>query len=179
MNEGLCKDKSLGKEATEDEWWTFWGILIFAANVEKGGVDALFDKGKNKLLDELPSIDLSDWMKKYRFQQLKRVIPSAFHGDDEADPWNNITSILDGFNNKRARKVAASYCKVHDESMSALKPRTTKTGGLPFLSFILRKPKPIGTEFKATACTETGKCFVYDIINRSTECKLMHWHCCC
>lgn len=78
MNEGLRKDKSLGKEATEDEWWTFWGILIFAANVEKGGVDALFDKGKNKLLDELPSIDLSDWMKKYRFQQLKRVIPSAF-----------------------------------------------------------------------------------------------------
>ena len=174
MNEGLRKDKSLGKEATEDEWWTFWGILIFAAKVEKGGVGALFDKGKNKLLDELPSIDLSDRMKKYRFQQLKKVIPSAFRGDDEADPWNNIKSILDGFNDKRATKIAASYCKVHDESMSAFKPRTTKTGGLPFLSFILRKPKPIGTEFKATACTETGKCFVYDIINRSTKCKLTH-----
>jgi hypothetical protein len=46
MNEGLRKDKSLGKEATGDEWWTFWGILIFAAKVEKGGVDTLFDKGK-------------------------------------------------------------------------------------------------------------------------------------
>jgi hypothetical protein len=47
-------------------------------------------------------------MKKYRFQQLKRVIPTAFHGDDEADPWNQINSIIDGFNNNRARKVAAS-----------------------------------------------------------------------
>jgi hypothetical protein len=137
MNEGLRQDPSLGKEATEDEWWTFWGILIFAAKVEKGGVDALFDKGHKKLLDELPSIDLSDRMKKYRFEQLKRVIPTAFHGDDTTDPWNQIKSLIDGFNNKRAQKIAASYCKVHDESMSAFKPRTTKTGGLPFLSFIL------------------------------------------
>ena len=60
MNKGLSQDTNLGKEATEDEWWTFLGILIFAAKVEKGGVDALFDKGKKKLLDELPSIDLSD-----------------------------------------------------------------------------------------------------------------------
>jgi hypothetical protein len=172
MNEGLRRDPSLGKEATEDEWWTFWGILIFAAKVEKGGVDALFDKGHKKLLDELPSIDLSDRMKKYRFEQLKRVIPTAFHGDDTTDPWNQIKSlILDGFNNKRAQKIAASYCKVHDESMSAFKPRTTKTGGLPFLSFILRKPKPIGTKFKSTACSETGKCIVY-IVNRSTKFKL-------
>ena len=136
----------------------FWGILILAAKVEKGGVAALFDKGKEKLLDKLPSIDLSDRMKKYRFEQLKRVIPTAFHGDDEADPWNPIKSLIDGFNNNRARKIAASYCKVHNESMSAFKPRTMQTGGLPFLSFILRKPKPIGTELKVTACTETGKC---------------------
>jgi hypothetical protein len=175
MNEALRQDPSLGKECTEDEWWTFWGILILAAKLEKGGVDALFDKGKKKLLDELPSIDLSDRMKKYRFEQLKRVIPTAFHGDDKGDLWNPIKSLIDGFNNKRARKIAASFCKVHDESMSAFKPRTTKTGGLPFLSFILRKPKPIGTEFKVTACTETGKCIVFNlvIVNRSTKCKLI------
>ena len=102
----------------------FWGILILAAKVEKGGVAALFDKGKEKLLDKLPSIDLSDRMKKYRFEQLKRVIPTAFHGDDEADPWYPIKSLIDGFNNNRVRKIAASYCKVHDESMSAFKPLT-------------------------------------------------------
>lgn len=86
MNKGLHQDKSLGKEITKDEWWTFWGIMIFAAMVGKGGVDALYNKGKKKLLDELPSIDLSDQMKKYRFEQLKRVIPTVFHGEDESDP---------------------------------------------------------------------------------------------
>lgn len=150
------------KVATEDEWWTFFGILIFAAKVGKGGVDALFDREK-KLLDELPKIDFSNKMKKYRFEQLKKVIPTAFYGNDEADPWNAIRSLIDGFNNKRARRVAASFNKVYDESMSAWKPRTTKAGGLPFLSFILRKPKPIGTEFKVVACAETGKCFEFCI----------------
>jgi hypothetical protein len=164
MNAGVRAAGNLGKECTVDEWWTFWGILIFAAKVEKGGVDALFDKGRKKLLNELPSIDLSERMKKYRFEQLKRVIPTAFHGDDEADPWNPITSLINGFNNKRARKIAASFWKLHDESMSPYKPRTSKYGGLPFLSFILRKPKPIGTEFKVTACSETGKCLALAVM---------------
>jgi hypothetical protein len=79
MNKGLRQDKSLGKEITKD-----WGIMIFAAMVGKGGVDALYNKGKKKLLDELPSIDLSDQMKKYRFEQLKRVIPTAFDNSGQS-----------------------------------------------------------------------------------------------
>jgi hypothetical protein len=97
-------------------------------------------------------------MKKYRFKQIKQVIPKAFVGNDESDPWNPINALIDGFNSARAQEIASSFCKVHDESMSAWKARTTKLGGLPFLSFVLRKPKPLGTEFKVTADTETGKC---------------------
>jgi hypothetical protein len=97
-------------------------------------------------------------MKKYRFKQIKQLMPKAFVGNDESDPWNPIKALIDGFNNARAQNIAASYCKVHDESMSSWKTRTTKLGGLPFLSFILRKPKPLGTEFKVNADTETGKC---------------------
>ena len=170
MNEWIRnKESGTFKEVTQDEWWTFWGIVIFAAKVQKGGVDALWDKGKNKLLKELPSIDMSDRMKRYRFENIKRVIPIAFHGEDEADPWNPIKTLIDGFNNNRARTVAASYCKVHDESMCSYKPRSTKAGGLPFLSFIMRKPKPFGTEFKCTACTETGECFAFYV----NKCKKM------
>ena len=61
----------------------------------------------------MPSIDISDRMKRYRFENIKRVTPIAFHGDNEA-------------------------------------------GGLPFFSFIMRKPKPCGAEFKYTSCTETA-----------------------
>jgi hypothetical protein len=144
-------------EATEEEWWTFIGILLFAAHVGKGGVDTMFDK-KEKLIDQIPSIDFTKMMPRYRFEQIKKVFSTAFHGDDQSDPWNAINSLIDGFNDKRSRKIAASYNKVYDESMSAWRPRTTKYGGLPFLSFILRKPKPIGTEFKVIACSETGMC---------------------
>jgi hypothetical protein len=41
---------------------------------------------------------------------------------------------------------------VLDESMSSFRPCTTKLGGLPNISFILRKPEPIGTKFKTSVC---------------------------
>ena len=40
-----------------------------------------------------------------------------------------------------------------DESMSAYRPQTRKTGNLPNISFILRKPEPLGTELKTVALT--------------------------
>lgn len=46
---------------------------------------------------------------------------------------------------------SAANIKVLDETMSAYRPRTTKSGTLPYLSFILRKPEPLGTEFKTLA----------------------------
>jgi hypothetical protein len=157
LNKHIRTEHSSIKQVTDDEWWTFYGIMAFAAGAGVGGEEKLWDK-KQKLFPELPKIDLSDRMKKYRFKQIKQLMPKAFVGNDESDPWNPIKALIDGFNNARAQNIAASYCKVHDESMSSWKTRTTKLGGLPFLSFILRKPKPLGTEFKVNADTETGKC---------------------
>jgi hypothetical protein len=36
--------------------------------------------------------------------------------------------------------------------MSSYHPRKDKNGGLPNISYIKRKPKPLGTEFKTTTC---------------------------
>ncbi len=55
---------------------------------------------------------------------------------------------------KEARCVTC--WKVRDELISAFRPRTRKTGNLPHLSYLLRKPKPLGTEFKCCADTGTG-----------------------
>ena len=52
-----------------------------------------------------------------------------------------------------ATSVAASHVLTLDESMSAYRPQTTKTGNLPNISFILRKPENLGTEMKAVAST--------------------------
>ena len=48
--------------------------------------------------------------------------------------------------------------------MSAWRPRKDKTGGLPNISFILRKPEPLGTEFKSMACSLTGIYFVLFVL---------------
>jgi hypothetical protein len=49
------------------------------------------------------------------------------------------------FIGNRKRVVAASVFKLLDETMSTWHPRKTKTGGLPNISFVLRKPEPLGT----------------------------------
>ena len=40
--------------------------------------------------------------------------------------------------------------------MSAFRPRTTKKADLPHISSIVRKPEPLGTEFKCCACSKRG-----------------------
>lgn len=89
-------------------------------------------------------------MAEYRFRQIKNAFGYAF--DDKADegPWARIKLLIDGFNSNRRENIAASIKKIMDESMCAFIPRTSKTGGLPTLSFILRKPEPLGTEFKVS-----------------------------
>ena len=144
------------KECSEDDWWTIWGIVIFAATVGKGGIDHLYNK-KQKLLAQLPHIDLSGIMLKHRAQELIKFIPFAFHGEDESDPWNPVRALVDGFNDLRTQKVAVAHCKILDETMSGWSPTTTKYGGLPFLSFIRRKSTPLSTEFKTVACSVLGK----------------------
>ena len=40
--------------------------------------------------------------------------------------------------------------------MSAIRFHTTAKGNLPHLSYIFRKPEPLGTEFKTVAYSVTG-----------------------
>ena len=68
--------------------------------------------------------------------------------DGSGDDWARIGNLIDGYNKNRQSNIAASNWRVLDESMSAFIPRTSKTGGLPHLSYIKQKPEPLGTEFK-------------------------------
>ena len=98
------------------------------------------------------------FMKLYRFKQFRKYLPLIFENDSlkEVDPWWKFTTAVDSFNAIRKERCISSYLKVFDESMSAWRPRISKLGGLPNISFILRKPEPLGTEFKNICCGETG-----------------------
>ena len=55
-----------------------------------------------------------------------------------------------------ARILQPVFLSCGDESMSEIRFRTTAKGNLPHLSYIFRKPEPLGTEFKTVACSVTG-----------------------
>ena len=71
------------------------------------------------------------------------------------DEWWRAKHLFDGFNSA-SKNIAASFLKVGDEWMSAIRFWTTAKGNLPHLSYIFRKPEPLGTEFKTVACSVTG-----------------------
>ena len=69
--------------------------------------------------------------------------------------WWRKKFLIDGFN-AACKNIAASFLKVGDEPMSAIRFWTMAKGNVPHLSCIFRKPKPLGKEFKAVACYVTG-----------------------
>ena len=71
------------------------------------------------------------------------------------DEWWKAKLLFDGFNTT-CKNIAVSFLKVGDESMSAIRFRTTAKGNLPHLSYILRKPEPLDTKFKTVAFSVTG-----------------------
>jgi hypothetical protein len=160
-------NKSTDKKArvravTKFEWWRFIGILISACPLGKGGVHLWESQRKKtspstKKLGSTTDYGELDIMKYYRFREIKRSFPYAFYDlNNKQDPWHPVGLLVDGFNDNRSRMIAASIRKILDETMLAFQPQTTALGGLPFLSFILRKPKPLGTEGKVMGCGVTG-----------------------
>ena len=53
--------------------------------------------------------------------------------------------------------------------MSAYRPQTNKTGNLPNISYILRKPEPLGTELKTVASTGSNGPIIYAEIQEGKE----------
>lgn len=155
-NRNLSTDKKW-KLVSEYEWWKFIGVLVSAAAEKKGGTrlweknDAHSEKRQTERTNYGP--DGRNIFPQYRFDQLRKVFPSAFHDYEmkaRGEPWFAVGLMVRGFNEVCADKYAASVVKTLDESMSAFRPRTTKTADLPHISFIFRKPEHLGTEFKVS-----------------------------
>jgi hypothetical protein len=74
------------------------------------------------------------------------LLPSIWVDEDrkQLDPWYQFSPAIEEFNQLRAMKVNTSRWMTADESMSAWKPRKTSLGGLPNISFIIRKPETLG-----------------------------------
>lgn len=121
-----------------------------APNIDFSVDKTKFDQHTGKLGKKLIS-----W---HRFKSIKELLPFAFYdraAEAKGDPWYPISGFVDQFNKTRKLLIASGSVVTLDELMSPFQPRTTKTSLLPVLSWIFRKPKPLGTEYKNAADTLT------------------------
>jgi hypothetical protein len=95
----------------------------------------------------LPHPNFDRFMLEYRFKQFRQFLPSMYEDQslkDSGDPWWKFAGAVTEFNLHHLKSINGSKVKVVDESMCAYRPRTTATGGLPNISFVKRKPEPLG-----------------------------------
>lgn len=137
------------------EWMVFKGLIIGAVQFLQRG-KALWRKDDYVGLRGHPNF--AQYMSEGRFDQIKKVANYCFAdlSRRSSDAWWPIRGGVDGFNQNRQRTVTKSRALCIDESMSGYQPRASKLGGLPHLSFIKRKPRPLGTEFKCAADGASG-----------------------
>ena len=78
------------------------------------------------------------------------------------DNFWKIRGLIDGFNGSR-RQIDSGREKTVDESMSAIRFRTTPKGDLPHYSYIFRNLDPLRTKMKNVVCSRLGTMLRLDI----------------
>ena len=147
--------------------------LLIAATVHSKQGSMLWpatNKGSKRIKTLAPPVDFGAYMKEWRFKEIKYILPKIMEDPSKAenDDWYKMRRRMEQFHLTTKNTMFVSSVCCFDESMSAFIPRTTKTGGLPNLSFIARKPEPLGTELKVVADGLTGK-FIWMEIQEGKE----------
>ena len=145
---------------TRREFWVGWGLVLASRCVGRERGEKMWDKATNGIMIEVTArsfvtdFNPAQFMSLERFKEWKTCV--AWMYADEAikddDPWWQISPAFEAHRRNRKRTIALSIIKVLDESMSAFRPQTKKDGNVPHLSFIKRKPEPLGIEVKVAMC---------------------------
>ena len=110
-------------------------------------------------LSSLPS-NRFRYISKDRFDRVLRYWARGPVGCEDTlseNPWAEVNWVIDGHNEKRRKEFRAGSRLTPDESMVTW-TGAAGPGGMPHLSFIKRKPKPLGAEFKSVCDGSTGIC---------------------
>jgi hypothetical protein len=156
-NKSLPVSRQKIKIFSKSEIIVGYALFVAAAGFSEKGIH-LFNTEDN-VESFFPPPSFSTYMRFHRFKLWKTIIVKV--NEDGArkrdgDRWWQFAAAIDGLNDVRLNKITTSLWDILDESMSSYQPRTTATGSLPNISFIFRKPDPLGTEFKCAACPIIG-----------------------
>ena len=148
---GRARSRATWRTVNEGEFLIWLAIFVSRAQMAKG---SLADLWANTTTGLFPGPNYARFMVKSRFEEISQwmsVVTYSAHGTSSLDPWWKVRPAIDAFNANRIRTFHASFAVVIDELMSSY-----RGDGLPHLSFIKRKPEPVGSEFKCIADTVSG-----------------------
>ncbi len=135
---------------SESEFLVDIGLIVGAVQYGTKG-SSLWLNGKRSSEADwcsiLPHPNCDRFMLEYCFKQFRQFLPSMYEDQslkDSGDLWWRFAGAVTEFNLHHLKSINGSKVKVVDESMCAYWPRTTATGGLPNISFVKRKPEPLG-----------------------------------
>ena len=154
INQAALRDKrDRWRAVTASELATWFGLFLGSTQFAESG-DRLWKPKFQTFVDS----GFKDIMSLKRFKDIRKYISFTMAKLDahDTDDWWRARRGVELFNAKRGELIGAVPRIILDESMSAWRPDTTKTGGLPAISFVLRKPEPLGTEFKTAADPHSG-----------------------
>ena len=127
------KDRRKGRvlPVSPREWARFLGVFLVPVLEGKKGGDLWMGNVEDGE-GYRSQIDISRYMTKHRHSQLRKYFSFLYANESQkqTDPWWMVSDGIRAFNHNRRETFKPSGVMVLDESMSAYKPRTTKTGEL-------------------------------------------------
>jgi hypothetical protein len=126
----------------------------------------------------MPAPDFGRQLSQDRFQRVLRYWARGLPAEREKlrlNPWAQIDPWVDGFNAAWLREVKPGSCLTPDESMFEWQGKSGH-GGLPHLSYIKRKPKPLGTELKSVCEGTMGMCVYIEIQKGKVAMAQKKWY---
>jgi len=142
-------------------------LMIAAVTEAEVGVDNLWKRGESGGRHKHP--DFGQYVPKNVFKAFSCAAAFVFadrkwwYADKRDRDWDIFTPVLESFNEKR-RALFHCILLMLDESMSAWKPKTSKTGGLPNLTNEPRKPVDLGSQLRNAVECFTGVLAYQDIV---------------
>jgi hypothetical protein len=154
MNAAIESSKAKCKWFSCEEFLVGLGLIVGAAEFSPKGVGLFggkYDEEEDDNYIELwpsisPNPQFEQFMAFSHFKAFRRFLPSIYANESlkGKDLWWEFAGAVDKFNLIRHTKLTCSEWISVDETMCAWRPWHTALGGLPNISFIVRKPKPLG-----------------------------------
>jgi hypothetical protein len=141
-------------------------VIIAGATEIFSGVSNFWKLGPSRGRQTYP--DFGQYVSENQFKAFCSAAPFCWsdkkhwYEDTRDIPWDVFLPCLAEFNSKRQQLLKTTMLLL-DESMSGWRPKTTKLGGIPNITYEPRKPKPLGTMFRSGVECISGVLVAQDV----------------